>query len=72
MFFDSLVITTRMGDLREMRQRAYKKAKTELIDSKDNESHLYEPTEEHMIHMILKDFDSASDKYPHASSVKAV
>lgn len=72
MFFDSLVITTRMGDLREMRRKAYKKAKVELIDSKDNQSHLYEPTEEHMIHMILKEFDSNSDKFPHASSVKAV
>lgn len=64
MFFDAMVITNRLWDVYEWRNKMYEKAKNE------HEGSTAEPIEEHMIHMLLKTLDkSGSNEYPFASCV---
>ena len=66
MFFDAFVISSKMGPLAHWREKAYKKAITEMGTE---ESHENEPTEEQLIHALIKVLDGNWDKFPYAASV---
>ena len=66
-FFDAFVLTGKLwGDLVGWRQKAYDRAITEMGEKNDHEG---EPTEEQMIHALLKTIDGNWDKHLYAASV---
>lgn len=66
MFFDAFVIASNMGSLTSWRQKAYKKAISEMGTEENHEN---EPTEEQLIHALIKVLDGNWDDYPYAASV---
>jgi hypothetical protein len=65
-FFDALVMTTKVGDLKHWRKEAYNKAIGEMWTPEDHEN---EPTEEQLIHAFCKTIDGDWEDYPYAASV---
>lgn len=65
-FFDALVMTSKMWDLHHWRAEAYDKAVKELGT---NEQHEGEPTEEQLIHALTKLVDGDWEKFPYAATV---
>lgn len=69
-FFDGLVITSKIWDLKTWRKDAYDRAIKEM-GTEDN--HENEPTEEQLIHALCKMIDGDWGKYPYAASaIKAI
>ena len=65
-FFDGLVITSKIWDLKTWRKDAYDRAVKEMGTEDDHEN---EPTEEQLIHALCKMIDGDWGKYPYAASV---
>lgn len=70
-FFDGLVLTSKLpGDLYTWRDKAYRKAISEMGTEKNHEGN---PTEEQLLHALFKTVDGNWQEYPYAASVvKAV
>ena len=67
-FLDGLILTTHLPwGLSVWRQKAYVKAKSEM--GSDEAGYEGEPTEEQLIHALLKSVDGNWDDYPYAASV---
>jgi hypothetical protein len=65
-FFDAFVLTAKLGDVKTCREIAYKRAITEMGTLEDHEN---EPTEEQLIHAIMKQVDGKWDQFLYAASV---
>lgn len=65
-FFDAFVLTSKIGNLKEWRIKAYKRAITEMGTEDDHEN---EPTEEQLLHALFKNIDGDWEQYPYAASV---
>ncbi len=65
-FFDALVMTSKMWDLGHWRAEAYDKAVRELGTKEQHEG---EPTEEQLIHALTKLVDGDWKKFPYAATV---
>ena len=65
-FLDGFIITAKLWNLESWRQKAYDRAITEM-GTKDN--HEGEPTEEQLIHALMKQIDGKWNLFPYAASV---
>lgn len=65
-FLDGFILTSKLGDLKYWREKAYEKAIGEMGTMEDHEN---EPTEEQLIHGLLKTIDGKWDEFPYAASV---
>jgi hypothetical protein len=65
-FFDALVMTSKMGDLSYWRGKAYDRALAELGSEKEHEG---QPTEEQLIHALTKLVDGNWEEFPYAATV---
>lgn len=65
-FLDAFILSTKIGDVYEWRKKAYEKAVKEMGD---DEQHENEPTEEQLIHAVMKSVDGNWSQYPYAASV---
>lgn len=65
-FLDAFIITSKIGNLQFWREKAYDRAMTEMGSM---EKHEGEPTEEQLIHALMKQIDGKWDQFPYAASV---
>lgn len=66
-FLDGLILSSKLsGGLTSWRKKAYEKAIAEMGTEDDHEG---EPTEEQLVHAILKMVDGKWEEYPYAASV---
>ncbi len=69
-FLDGFIITSKIGDLQFWRQKAYAKAITEMGTEEDHEN---EPSEEQLMHALMKILDGKWSEFPYAAwVVKAI